>query len=140
MSVNQPPPIPGPSTKKSGMPTWAIILIVVVIIGIIGIAGLGMMAAIAVPNFVKAKQTAQMNACINHLRMIEGAKEMWALQKKRDANELPTESDIIPFLNKEGHMLVCPANGTYSINIMGTPPTCSIPTHRYPLDPEPASR
>jgi len=67
------------------MPTWAIVAIVLGVVGIVGVFIIGMLAAIAIPNFVKARNTAQMNACINNLRMIDGAKQQWALTNAKAA-------------------------------------------------------
>src|ERR1700691_4733209 len=58
-------------SKKQGF-TLVEIMIVVAIIGLL--------AAIAIPNFVRARTTSQMNACINNLRQIDGAKQQWALE------------------------------------------------------------
>jgi len=88
-----------------------------------------MMAAIAVPNFVKARETAQKNACLNNLRRINGAKQVWALQNNKDTNSSPTMQDLTPFLKGNVATLRCPAGGAYSINQVGEPPTCSIPSH-----------
>jgi len=89
-----------------------------------------MMAAIAIPNFVKAREMAQRNMCINNLRRIEGAKEVWALQNPGKTNTAPTILDLSPYLNGNVVKLECPAGGTYSINALGEPPSCSIPKHR----------
>jgi len=86
-----------------------------------------LMLAIAIPNFVKARATAQMNGCINNLRQIDAAKQHWALEYKKMPTDVPTESDLAPYL-KNG-MPKCPAGGEYTINPAGEPPTCSIPTH-----------
>ncbi|MGH7941565.1 MAG: hypothetical protein ACREFR_10900 [Limisphaerales bacterium] len=91
----------------------------------------GALAAIAVPNFVKARETAQRNACINNLRMIEGAKREWALENSKTNGAIPTKQDLIPFI---GRWPVCPSGGTYSINPVGKPPTCSIPGHKLPSE------
>jgi competence protein ComGC len=88
-----------------------------------------MMAAIAIPNFVKAREVAQKNGCLNNLRRIEGAKEVWALQNNKDTNSTPTMQDLTPFLKGNVTTLRCPAGGTYSINKVGVPPTCTIPSH-----------
>jgi competence protein ComGC len=88
-----------------------------------------MMAAIAIPNFVKAREMAQKNGCLNNLRRIEGAKEVWALQNNKDTNSTPTMQDLTPFLKGNATTLRCPAGGTYSINNVGVSPTCTIPSH-----------
>jgi competence protein ComGC len=88
-----------------------------------------LMAAIAIPNFVKARQTAQKYACLNNLRRIEGAKEVWALQNNKDTNSTPTMQDLTPFLKGNVTKLQCPAGGNYAINKVGVPPSCSIASH-----------
>lgn len=89
----------------------------------------GAMSAIAIPNFVKARETAQRNACINNLRMIDGAKQEWALEKGKQATDVPTWDDLKPYLREIPR---CPAGGTYTINAVGTPPQCSVPGHVLP--------
>ena len=54
------------------------------------VAIIGLLAAIAIPNFVKARTTSQMNACINNLRLIDSSKQQWALeQRKTDHRSAP---------------------------------------------------
>ncbi len=92
---------------------------------------IGMLSAIAIPNFVKARQTAQKNACINNLRQIEGAKQMWGLENKKTDTDTPSESDLIKYLaNKQ--FPTCPASGSYTINALSEAPECSNPEHRLP--------
>jgi hypothetical protein len=90
-----------------------------------------MMLAIAIPNFVKARDTAQANTCINHLRQIDGAKQQWALEKGKQATDVPTWDDLKPYLGTIPH---CPAGGTYTIGIVSNAPTCSIPGHALSSD------
>jgi general secretion pathway protein G len=90
----------------------------------------GMMAAIAVPNFVKARQVSMQNACINNLRVIDGAKNQWALEKDKKEGDTPTATDLDPYIKGGFNSLHCPAEGQYSINPVGQPPTCTVRGHR----------
>jgi hypothetical protein len=90
-----------------------------------------MMLAIAIPNFVKARETAQTNACINNLRQIDAAKQQWALENDKTADAVPSAQDLLPYLSNLVFP-VCPSGGTYTINAVGVPPTCSVPGHVLP--------
>lgn len=91
------------------------------------------MLAIAVPNFIRARQNAQQNFCINNLRMIDSAKQSWALEKNKTSEDTPTAEALNPYVrNQNFTALRCPLGGTYSINKVGEAPTCTIPNHRLP--------
>lgn len=89
---------------------------------------IAMLSAVAIPNFVKARSTAQKNACINNLRQIDAAKQQWAVENKKTDTSIPTRADLSPFLKSE-KFPVCPAGGTYTLNPVGDPPRCSLPGH-----------
>ncbi len=103
------------------------------ITGYIGIAMsifvIPMLAAIAIPNFVKARTTAQTNVCIRNLRQIDVAKQQWALEMQKPVTATPAEEDLTRYLPGK---LQCPAGGVYTLNAVGERPTCSIPNHRLP--------
>src|SRR5437867_3162476 len=103
---------------KSGF-TLVEIMIVVAIIGLL--------AAIAIPNFVKARTTAQKNACVNNLRQIDGAKEQWALENKKATGDSVGDTDIDPYI-KGGTIRAktCPGGGTVALVTIGLPPTCTL--------------
>lgn len=90
---------------------------------------IALLFAIAIPNFVKARNTAQMNACINNLRLIDSAKQQWALEKGKDSTAMPTQDDIQPYLGRDHIMPNCPAGGAYDIKSLQVMPTCTIPDH-----------
>jgi len=98
---------------------------------LVPVAAVGMLSAIAIPNFVKARTVSQKNACINNLRQIDAAKQQWALENGKKATDVPTEDDIKAYL-PHAKMPHCPAGGIYTINAVGEPPTCSIPSHKLP--------
>ena len=117
------------TSRKSGF-TLVEIMIVVAIIGLL--------AAIAIPNFVRARTQSQKNACINNLRQIDGAVQTWALENKKAADATVTFADIQGYLKNE---VVCPANGTtfadsYTISTVSVKPTCQkvAATHVLPAD------
>jgi prepilin-type N-terminal cleavage/methylation domain-containing protein len=89
------------------------------------VAIIGLLAAIAIPNFVRARTTSQKNACINNLRQIDGAKQQWALENQQQSTATPANTDIQPYL-KNSQWPSEPAGGTYTINDCGTLPTCSL--------------
>lgn len=100
------------------------------------VAIIGLLAAIAIPNFVRARTTAQMNACINNLRQIDGAVQQWALEQKKDSSAAVTEADVTPYLKNS---VTCPAGGTtfadsYTLVDVATQPVCQkVPaTHKLP--------
>lgn len=108
--------------------------------GYIGIAWaiifIPMMMAIAIPNFVKARDTAMQNACINNLRQIDAAKQQWALENNKKAGDVPTDADLAPYLG-DGKFPICPSGGTYTIGAVSNAPTCSIPSHKLPASSGP---
>jgi prepilin-type N-terminal cleavage/methylation domain-containing protein len=105
------------------------------------VAIIGMLAAIAIPNFVKARVASQSNACINNLRQIDGAKQQWALEQKKTSTDTPNADDLAPYMGRGtigaaiDVVIKCPNGGTYSggINNCGTAPVCSFGgTHVLP--------
>src|SRR4051812_31389043 len=106
------------TNRNSGF-TLVEIMIVVAIIGLL--------AAIAIPNFIKARKTAQMNACINNLRQIDGAVQQWALENKKGAGAGVAFTDISGYLKNS---VICPAGGTlfsdsYAVTTVDAKPTCT---------------
>jgi hypothetical protein len=88
----------------------------------------GLVAAIAVPNFVKARGTAQHNACINNLRVIDNAKQQWALENNKPDNATPLNRDLTAYFSSN-QMPTCPQGGRYTVGKLSVPPKCSQTGH-----------
>jgi prepilin-type N-terminal cleavage/methylation domain-containing protein len=105
-------------TNKTAGFTLVEIMIVVAIIGLL--------AAIAIPNFVKARENSQLNAIFNNLRIIEGAKDQWALENKKGTGDVVASLVTISDYLKGG--TVKPVVGeTYDTTLIGAPSTATLP-------------
>jgi hypothetical protein len=87
--------------------------------------------------------------CINNLRIIDAAKNEWALAENKTTNDVPTWEDLKPYLERDpernkpfvkfdpnNNLPICPSGGIYTIGKVGEPTTCSfsntIPPHVLP--------
>ncbi len=119
-----------PNSKKAGF-TLVEIMIVVLIIGIL--------LAIAIPNFVAARESSRAKACVGNLKQIDSAKQQCAMDKKMSGSS--TDTFVIDGLaasdTATAHQLVgptfyiraiptCPSAGTYYPATVAVNPYCTI--------------
>lgn len=104
------------------------------------VAIIGLLAAIAIPNFVRARAVSQASACINNLRQIDDAASEFAIENNKGTGDaISYPRDLKPYirLNSANRIPRCPAGGRYHINAVGTPPVCTLsdavsPVHVLP--------
>jgi len=89
------------------------------------VAIIALLAAIAIPSFMKSRTESRKSACINNLRLIDHAKQQWATANTGStATDTPADALIDGYL-KNGHPS-CPAGGSYTYGNMSTLPACSL--------------
>jgi len=114
--------LPVSAAPVRGMHGCAIAAIVFVCI----IPVMGILSAIAIPNFLKAREISQRNACYNNLRLLEVSKEQATSDHDYRAGKEITEQELSPYLGKGVSSLICRKGGQYTINPIGKAPECSV--------------
>lgn len=92
------------------------------LVPVAAVAILLLLAAITLPNFIRARNTVASSAMQNNLRQIEAAKQQWALEQNKPATAVPTMEDLKPYL-KGGELPASVAGETYVLGPVGLPPT-----------------
>jgi len=99
---------------------------IMIVVGILGI-----LLIIAVPAWIRARAKAQGTVCQQNLTQIDGAKQVWAFENnKGDGAEIALEDLVAPYRHR-GYLKrvpICPGEGTYTANVIGVDPVCSINT------------
>ncbi len=101
------------------------IMIVVLIIGIL--------LAIAIPNFIQARESARARACIGNLKQIDSAKQQWLMDNKASSISSETWTHATTYTDPD-HLIGtyirtqpnCPESGDYTTNDGNHLPVCSL--------------
>lgn len=112
------------------------IMIVVAIIGIL--------LAIALPSWMRARTTSQRKVCQENLTQLENAKENWAMDKNKNTGDEPTAEDLYSldgtsYIKDDSDTALttsCPGGGTYTINPIGQQAACSRADLGHVIPPE----
>lgn len=118
----KPPPTP---VKKTGL-WWGLGCLLAIPAVLMIFAVVGLLAAIAIPSFMKARETSQLNCCVNNMRMLETAKKQVVLEHKYKPGDSVSEQDVSQLPKGGFPSLVCPKGGHYTINPVGQDPACSV--------------
>lgn len=114
------------SSKMDGFTLTEICIVVVLI---------ALLAAVSIPRYARTRAlNSGHTGCIINLRLIQAAKEQWALEQQRKKTDTPAGTDIQPYLGRgsAGELPCCPDDpkqtfdSSYSLHNLGTKPTCKI--------------
>jgi prepilin-type N-terminal cleavage/methylation domain-containing protein len=86
----------------------------------------GLLAAIAIPNFIASRNSSNRSVCIANLKQINDAKTTWAMEAKKSTTDKPLESDLFGYEKYISQQPYCPANGVYTLNTVDARPTCTL--------------
>src|SRR5690348_5981006 len=98
------------------------------------VAIIGLLAGIAIPNFIKARENARKSTCINNLRLIDASIQQWALENNKNGTDNVVLDSLTVYLNRGGTGAIhgtgagavkCPSGGSYTATTVDTKPACS---------------
>src|SRR5690349_5408598 len=85
---------------------------------------------VACNNEHKSAEIVQKGKCVQNLRRLGRAKQLWAQQEHKTNGDVPTMEDIGKRI--VGEMPTCPSGGTYTVGAVGQTVKCSVPGHKLP--------
>ena len=123
-------PVPQGQPKPSGQGV-KIVVIVLAVVGVCMVAVIGLLALIAVPAFMRNRDNARKIGCVNNLRQIDAAKEMFVVENGGEKGKTLTWDNLAQYINM--NRIYCPSAPVdqrglqnYSIEPVGTDPKCLV--------------
>jgi prepilin-type N-terminal cleavage/methylation domain-containing protein len=104
--------------KTSSPRTAAFTLIEIMIV----VAIIGILVAVAIPVFAKAREGSQKNTCISNLRLMDSAITAWAVDARKGVGACIDTSALFGPDNLMREMPICPAGGTFEFTTVGARP------------------
>jgi len=101
------------------------------IVRVVAYGGMLMLAVLlggcaSAPSFVKARGTSRQDACVKNMRMVDSAKEQWALDQRKVKGDAVDINQVNTYVNKAGLTPTCPSGGKYEYKRIGEDPECSV--------------
>lgn len=92
---------------------------------------MGLLLSIAIPSFVGAREKSRRRACMGNLHIAEQAKEQWAMEHQKAEGAAVDWADLWPNYIRAPILPQCPSGGTYALQPIGTPITCTEAGHLW---------
>jgi len=108
------------STRQRGFTLIEIMIVVSII---------GLLLGVALPAFMKSREQATKQVCIENLSQIESAKQVWGVENGKKNGSPASAADLIGpnlYMKKEP---LCPGGGRYDYTTIGSPALCSAEGH-----------
>ena len=121
------------NTKRAGF-TLVEIMIVVAIIALL--------AAIAVPNFLRSRKRSQATQVLEDLRILDGAVDQYAIENSKGATITPSFADVQKYIKNGTRLYTSTGNdilgNPFTINAIDTAPQVNTATFNALSDVAPA--
>lgn len=91
------------------------------------VAIIGLLAALAIPNFVKAREQAQLNSILNNLRVLDGAKDQWAMEERKGTGDSTDFNTLTNYL--KGGTINVVVGESYVTGKIGEPAAAVLPAN-----------
>jgi prepilin-type N-terminal cleavage/methylation domain-containing protein len=100
---------------KTGRAAFTLVEVMIVVVII------GLLAAIAIPNLIKARVVSQRKSCTANLKQIHGAINTWALETQRTSGDPVVIAEVFGNTNYIKSVPICPSGGSYNYYDVGDP-------------------